>query len=332
MGEGASVTEVSQSTHTNDKKIGIGMDSAVIPLSRHNNLFLVQTVDFFYPLIDDPYLMGKIAFANVVSDIYATGVTTIDKIKMIISAPTNFTDKQRDIVLPLIIKGFNDSAAQIKTTVDIDWMAINPWCIIGGIATSICHESEILFPTEAKADDILLLTKPLGTQLATNSYIWMNEDSDEWKKLNSGKVTKEDVLKMYQAAVRSMSFLNKTAAELMHKYNGHAATDVTGFGLLGHAHNLAMFQKGKVSFEIHTLPVIAGVMKVAEVLGRETKLRAGKAVETSGGLLIAMPKSGVEKYIEEFERLTEFKAFVVGNVVQGDKTAKMSEKVTIIEV
>lgn len=309
------------------------MDSAVIPLSRHNNLFLVQTVDFFYPLIDDPYMMGKIAFANVVSDIYATGVSTIDKIKMIISAPTNFTDKQRDIVIPLIIKGFKDSAAEIKTTVDIDWIAVNPWCMIGGIATSICHESEILFPTEAKVHDVLVLTKPLGTQLATNSYIWMKEDSDEWKKLqDSGKVTEKDVLEMYQAAVNSMSFLNKTAADLMHKYNGHAATDVTGFGLLGHATNLAMFQKEAVSFEIHTLPVITGVMKVAEILGRETKLRAGKAVETSGGLLIAMPKNGVEEYVKEFERLTGFKAFVVGVVVQGDKTAKMNEKVTIIEV
>lgn len=309
------------------------MDSAVIPLSRHNNLFLVQTVDFFYPLIDDPYMMGKIAFANVVSDIYATGVSAIDKIKMIISAPTNFTDKQRDIVIPLIIKGFKDSAAEIKTTVDIDWIAVNPWCMIGGIATSICHESEILFPTEAKVHDVLVLTKPLGTQLATNSYIWMKEDSDEWKKLqDSGKVTEKDVLEMYQAAVNSMSFLNKTAADLMHKYNGHAATDVTGFGLLGHANNLAMFQKEAVSFEIHTLPVITGVIKVAEILGRETKLRAGKAVETSGGLLIAMPKSGVEEYVKEFERLTGFKAFVVGVVVQGDKTAKMNEKVTIIEV
>lgn len=332
LGQGdASVMEVSNTTNT--KKIGIGMDSAVIPLSRHNNLFLVQTVDFFYPLIDDPYLMGKIAFANVVSDIYATGVTVIDKIKMIISAPTNFTDKQRDVILPMLIKGFKDSAAQIKTTIDIDWMAVNPWCMIGGIATSVCHELEILFPTEAKVDDVLVLTKPLGTQLATNSYIWMKENSDEWKKLEmSGSVTEQNALEMYQAAVRSMAFLNKTAADLMHKYNGHAATDVTGFGLLGHAHNLAVFQKDQVSFEIHTLPVIAGVMKVAEILGRDTKLRAGKAVETSGGLLIAMPKSGVESYVEEFERLTEFKAFVVGNVIQGDKTAKMSEKVTIIEV
>uniref|UniRef100_A0A336MR31 CSON003452 protein n=1 Tax=Culicoides sonorensis TaxID=179676 RepID=A0A336MR31_CULSO len=321
------------SKSSDSKHIGIGMDSAVIPLPNHQNLFLVQTVDFFYPLIDDPYLMGKIAFANVVSDIFATGVTMIDKIKMIISAPTEFTEKQRDVVLPLMIKAFKDCADEIKTTLDIDWMAVNPWCMLGGIATSVCHESEIIFPTDAQIDDVLVLTKPLGTQLATNSYIWMKENSDEWKKLKSSeKITEQQVLEMYDSAVKSMSFLNKTAAELMHKYKAHAATDVTGFGLLGHAHNLAEFQKENVSFVIDTLPVIKDVPKVAEILGRDVKLRAGKAVETSGGLLISISKTSVQDFIQEFECLTEFRAIIVGKVISGEKKAKMSETVTIIEV
>lgn len=329
----ASDGQAEASDELDTKKIGIGMDSAVIPVSRHPGMFLVQTVDFFYPLIDDPYLMGKIAFANVVSDVYATGVATIDKIKMIISAPDTFTEKQRDVVIPLIIKGFKDSASEIKTNVDIDWMAVNPWCIIGGIATSVCHESEILFPTAAQAGDVLVLTKPLGTQIATNAYIWMKEDSDEWKKLrNSGNVTQETITQMYETAANSMSFLNKTAADLMHKYNGHAATDVTGFGLLGHAQNLAIFQKENVSFELHTLPIIKHVLTAAKILNRETRLREGKAVETSGGLLIAMPQSKAQEYCEEFEQLSGFKAFIIGNVFKGEKKAQMSENINFIEV
>lgn len=118
------------------------MDSAVIPLSR--GLSLVQSVDFFYPLVDDPYTMGRIAFANMSSDIYATGVTTLDKITMILSSPTEFTDNQRDIVMPLLIKGFSDAAKSTGNYVRMGNIASNPWCIIGGVATSICTKDEIV--------------------------------------------------------------------------------------------------------------------------------------------------------------------------------------------
>lgn len=119
------------------------MDSAVIPLARHG-LSLVQSVDFFYPLVDDPYMMGRIAFANMSSDIYATGVTTLDKITMVLSAPTEFTDKQRDIVVPLMIRGFMDAAKSVGSSVRMGNIAVNPWCIIGGVATSVCTKEEII--------------------------------------------------------------------------------------------------------------------------------------------------------------------------------------------
>lgn len=118
------------------------MDSAVIPL--RNDLSLVQSVDFFYPLVDDPHAMGRIAFANMSSDIFATGVTTLDKITMIISAPTEFTDQQRDIVIPMMIQGFSDAAKSIGNRVKIGNVASNPWCIVGGVATSICTADEIV--------------------------------------------------------------------------------------------------------------------------------------------------------------------------------------------
>lgn len=123
--------------------VGIGMDSAVIPL-RNKDLYLVQSVDYFYPLVDDPYILGKIALANVISDVYAVGVTTIDSIRLILSATTEFEDEERDVVIPLIIKGFKDLAREAGTDVQIGNIGLNPWCIIGGIATAVCTKEEII--------------------------------------------------------------------------------------------------------------------------------------------------------------------------------------------
>lgn len=81
------------------------MDSAVIPLGKYD-LSLVQTVDFFYPLLDDPYIMGRIALANVVSDVYAVGVTLIDRVSLILSASSEFSDKETEVISSKIIAGF----------------------------------------------------------------------------------------------------------------------------------------------------------------------------------------------------------------------------------
>lgn len=124
--------------------LGSGMDCAVIPCFRHKNLFMVQTIDFFYPLVDDPRDMGRIALSNVLSDLYAVGVTAIDRLKVIISTSTEFSDVERDIVLPLIIEGFKESAQLASCRLVFNSVSINPWCIIGGIATSICQKQEII--------------------------------------------------------------------------------------------------------------------------------------------------------------------------------------------
>lgn len=116
-----------------DNHVGIGMDSAVIPLKNHPELSLVQSVDFFYPLIDDPYSMGRIALANVVSDVYSVGVVEIDKITMILSSCTNFTELEREVVMPMIIRGFKDAAKEAGCVVKFQNIAVNPWCIIGNI-------------------------------------------------------------------------------------------------------------------------------------------------------------------------------------------------------
>lgn len=132
---------------------------------RHGGLCLVQTTDFFYPLVDDPYMMGKIACANVLSDLYAMGVTECDNMLMLLGVSTKMTEKERDVVIPLIMRGFKDSALEAGTTVTGGQTVVNPWCTIGGVATTVCQPNEYIVPDNAVVGDVLVLTKPLGTQV-----------------------------------------------------------------------------------------------------------------------------------------------------------------------
>lgn len=94
-----------QFMHMAIPRIGIGLDCSLTPL-RHGGLCLVQTTDFFYPIVDDPYMMGKIACANVLSDLYAMGVTDCDNMLMLLAVSTKMTEKERDVVIPLVMRGF----------------------------------------------------------------------------------------------------------------------------------------------------------------------------------------------------------------------------------
>lgn len=162
----------------------------------------------------------------------------------------------------------------------------------------------------------------------------MKDNSDSWKTLQAGGVTEEEVIETYLAAVKSMAYLNKTAAELMHKYKAHGATDVTGFGLLGHATNLLEFQReADVSFHIHTLPVIKNVHRFAEILKRTEKLMTGKAVETSGGLLVCLSSQEMaEDYCKDYRQETRTECWIIGRVETGPKRVTIAEAVKVVNV
>ncbi|CAH1399367.1 unnamed protein product [Nezara viridula] len=255
------------------------MDSCVTPL-RHGGLYLVQTTDFIYPLVDDPYMMGKIACANTLSDLYAMGVTECDNMLMLLAVSTKMTERERDVVTPLIMRGFKDSAMEAGTSINGGQTVVNPWCTIGGVASTVCQPNEFIVPDNAVVGDVLVLTKPLGTQVAVNAHQWL-DIPERWNRIKL-VVSDEDVRKAYQRAMDSMARLNRVAARLMHKYNAHGATDVTGFGLLGHAQTLAKHQKNEVSFVIHNLPVIAKMAAVAKACGNMFQLLQGHSAETSG--------------------------------------------------
>ena len=118
----------------------------------------------------------------------------------------------------------------------------------------------------------------------------------------------------------------------MHKYNAHACTDVTGFGLLGHAQNLAKYQKNDVTFVIHNLPIIANMAVISQTCGISFGLLQGLSAETSGGLLIALPREQAAAYCKDIQAQEGYQAWIIGVVEKGGRTARIVDQPRIIEV
>jgi len=312
-------------------RVGIGMDASVTPIPDMEGTSLAQTTDFFYPLVDDPYLQGRIACANVLSDLYAMGVVACHNMLMLLSTSKEFSETERDVVIPLIMKGFQDTAREAGCLVTGGQTVVNPWVIVGGVASSVVRDGDVIMPEGAKSGMVLVLTKALGTQVVVNLHQWMEEEGEKWSKVKE-VVTREEVKAAYRQATLSMARLNLTGAKLMHKYKAGAATDVTGFGILGHAVNLAENQLEEVSFSLHTLPVIKNMVKVSRAVGNMFQLLQGYSAETSGGLLLAIGRENAEAFIKDIKEIEGCDAWVIGDVESGPRTAKIADNPTIIEV
>ena len=310
------------------------MDCSIVPL-RHKGLFTVSTTDFFFPLIENPYLQGKVACANVLSDQYAMGIIECDNLLMILGASTDMGLEERTIVTRKMIEGFNDLAKEAGTIVTGGQTVLNPWPIIGGVAMSTVMEEEMIRPENAKIGDLLILTKPLGTQISVNLYQWLTTKPHRWEKVKD-LITREEVIESYNKSIISMTRLNKNGSKLMHKFKAHAATDVTGFGILGHANNLAKNQKEKgLCFLIDTLPIIYKMDIIDKIEPNQFKLCMGYSAETSGGLFIAIPEENAKSFIEEIEKLDNQKAWIIGKIINNNSNeniAKLSEDFKIINV
>ena len=308
------------------------MDCSIVPL-RHKGLFTVSTTDFFYPLVEDPFIQGKIACANVLSDQYAMGIDICDNLLMILGASNDMKLEDRTIVTKKMIEGFNEQAKIAGTSVTGGQTVLNPWPIIGGVAMSTITEEEMIRPENARVGDLLILTKPLGTQVVVNLHQWLVSRPQRWEIVQK-VIEREEAMEAYFKAIKSMMRLNRNGAKLMHKYKAHAATDVTGFGIMGHANNLAKNQKEKaLCFLIDTLPIIAKMDIVEENQNHPFKLLKGLSAETSGGLLIAIPPENAELFIEEIQKLDNEPAWIIGRVVKNghqENIAKFAEDIKII--
>lgn len=312
--------------------MSVELDCCVLPL--RNNLKLIQTTDFFYPLIDDPYTMGWITCCNVLSDLYAMGVVHCDNMLLLLGVAQELTSQERNVVIPLLMQGFRDCALEAGTYVRGGQTVLSPWLMMGGVATSVCVDSEYIMPNQALKGDKLVLTKPLGTQVAVNVHQWMLDNHPFWCQTLKNVTTSDEVKSLYQAATRSMAHLNKTAATLMHKYQAHGCTDVTGFGLMGHADNLAKFQAtSNISFHIHTLPYLASSELYSKSLNDRFNIHKGLCPETSGGLLIILPRESAVAFCEELTRLENCPAWIIGDVVDAEtKSAFLAPELNLLEV
>jgi len=302
------------------------MDCSVVQLKKHKDLSMVSTTDYFYPLVDDPYMQGRIGCANVLSDLYAFGVVNCDNILMILAVSTDMNTKEREVATKFMIKGFTDLAAEAGTMVTGGQTVMNPWPIIGGTATSICTADEFIRPEGAVDGDVIVLTKPLGIQVAVNVSQWRYNET-KWDTIKH-IVTKEEAGRAYEYAMYSMARLNRTGASLMHKHGAHAATDVTGFGILGHGRNLASNQKAAVNFEIHTLPIIKHLRAIDVVMKRS--LMAGTAAETSGGLFVCLPPAQAAAFCKEIEEIDHAPAWIIGRVVASNSNDRSKNTCTIL--
>ncbi|NXQ16053.1 SPS1 dikinase, partial [Peucedramus taeniatus] len=237
---------------------------------------------------------GRIACANVLSDLYAMGVTECDNVLMLLSVSQRMSDEvtgtgtggHRDMMGTGDMGGHRDLGDR---TWDGVWgHGSGVWDRRAGSGPGggiWCWVCPMLTPAPPRPDsavpgDVLVLTKPLGTHMAVTAHQWLDMP-ERWNKIKL-VVTREEVELAYQEAVASMATLNRTAAGLMRAFGAHAATDVTGFGVLGHARALAEQQRLDVAFVIHNLPVIARMAAVSRACGGRGGLLQGTAPETSG--------------------------------------------------
>lgn len=216
-------------------------DAGVYKLT--DELALVQTLDFFTPIVDDPYDFGQVAAANAISDIYAMGGKPITALN-IVAFPISVLDKN---ILTEILRGAGDKLKEAGVTLVGGHSIDDQEPKFGLAVTGTVHPDQVRTNAGAKPGDKLILTKPIGVGILSTS-------------IKKGLLTEEEI----QATTKVMATLNKTAAETMADYHVHAATDVTGFGLLGHASEMAKGSgTGLVIYE-KNVPLLPRVRELAE--------------------------------------------------------------------
>lgn len=325
----------------------VGMDCSIVPLRPHltaagtegGRLFQVSTCDFFAPSVDDPYLQGCIGAANVLSDLYALGVIHCDSLLMILASSTDMEQEEAFTVTLQIMKGFCDTAMTVGVNVTGGQSIQNPWPLIGGTAMTVCTDGEIIRPEGLVVGDVLVLTKPLGAQLAVNLHQWRKRPTPLYKQHIEGYMSERDIDDLFHCASSQMARLNRNGAILMLKYGAHGCTDVTGFGLYGHASNLALAQqavtgKEKMTIVVSTLPIYEGAVHAERLLNNKYKLFQGRAAETSGGLLVALPnENAAREYIEELQLMDPDHptANIVGHVAAFDRSVDNDDQVRLVQ-
>lgn len=303
-----------------DPNLLVGLDTSddagVYRIS--DDMALIQTVDFFTPVVDDPYFYGQIAAANSLSDVYAMGGRPLTAMN-IICFPTKKLELK---VLAEILRGGADKIREAGAILLGGHSVEDNEPKYGLSVTGTVHPDKVLTNTGARPGDVLVLTKPLGTGIFTTA-------------IKGELASKEEVDNLIQV----MAALNKNAAEAMAEVGVNGCTDITGFGLLGHASEMARGSQVSMTIWSGLVPVLKGVREYirmgivpagtrgnlkyisqyvdfeADIL-EEDKLILADAT-TSGGLLISVPGEKSQQLMKELADRGVNTAAVVGQVSEG---------------
>ena len=282
---------------------------------------LVQTVDFFTPVVDDPVAYGRIAGANALSDIYAMGGRPLTAL-----AIAGFPKDADRAVLSQIFKGGLEALGEAGVALLGGHTVQDQEIKFGYAVTGEVDPARMWTNAGARPGDRLVLTKPLGTGVIATAIKFQRADA-----------------RTAEAAIASMIRLNKTAAETLAAFGEavHGCTDITGFGLIGHATEMARASGCLVSFDTAHVPVLEGVLDLVERNtpggGRTNRDHFGADVyaagtidsrllqllydpQTSGGLLVAMSREAAEPALEALRR-AGVEAHEVGSVQPGEQVA-----------
>ena len=280
---------------------------------------LVQTVDFFTPMVDDPYTYGQVAAANALSDVYAMGGRPLTALAVVCFPQDGDMD-----VLAQIMRGGLDKMSEAKCTVVGGHTVRDLEIKFGYAVTGLIDPSCVFTNAGAQPGDILILTKPLGTGVITTA-------------LKQGKALPSWV----NCAVQSMTTLNRAAAAIVSKYSGiHAMTDVTGFGLMGHGREMAMGAGVTLEIEVEKVPRLEGALDAIALGATPAGLRANRDYaecvvseapsrtisddlralmydpQTSGGLLISVAPQTAEALLSSL-RNAGLPASAIGRALAG---------------
>ena len=290
-------------------------DAGVYKLS--DELAIVQTVDFFTPIVDDPYTFGQIAAVNSLSDVYAMGGKPLTAMN-IVCFPVKTMDMS---VLREILLGGLDKMREAKVTLVGGHSIEDKELKYGLSVTGLIHPEKVVYNTGAKAGDRLLLTKALGTGIISTA-------------IKAGMIEEAIVA----GAVNSMGTLNDRASEIMMDFHVHACTDVTGFGLLGHACEMVQGSSVGAIFDSSAIPVLPGVRELIDIgmvpggTYRNRDFRVDMVEQekdvpdyisnilfdpqTSGGLLIAVQGDEAEQLLGKMHDEGIGVAAIVGEIVE----------------
>jgi selenide, water dikinase len=282
-------------------------DAGVVQLSE--DIAIVQTVDFFTPIVDDPYAFGRIAATNALSDVYAMGGRPVSALNLV-AYPLEALGPD---VLREILRGGADAAAAAGAAIVGGHSIDDPEPKYGMAVTGVVDPRAVLTNAGGRAGDALVLTKPLGAGAVATAL----------KRGNAGEA-------LVARAVEVMTTLNAAASEQARAAGAHALTDVTGFGLLGHTHELAEASGLAAEIEAAAVPAIEGVLELlgdeAAVAGGSRRNRADADTFTDWGAGVPEPRrrlvtdamtSGGLLAAVDPARAGEIEGWVVGRLVEG---------------